>query len=1259
MEQNILFLSVEEKDLILKNALIDNQIIDKETIDRVISRYNRLIKFAKEEIQGKSYCIDYFEKKFHVINSFDNEILESFDLPGNLLNQSQIKYNPEEWESWGNSFLILDSNELNKSGDINFDKENLYGLTINENITYLQNTDLEKQQLLANTEQMIFGARPKNKNVYLPFDIYSFPEKNIICLVNRGEGKIFIYNTVLKTFTDEIFARAAGSNKAINLALSPKENKIYITDNVSQMLGLYDLEQKSYSYENISIGVLGNIVSAPDNNSFYVVITRPEPSLKQLSFRDYQEIKEFPLKGDLFSQLDDPCDLMSVSPDKKYLAFMTYLDMPVPYTPVITIIDLEKNKAIKRFSIKDDTKPVNITFGSSNPVGALNKTLKELLLEEGLITPEKIKEVMDNIAKQEETVEEIEGVVKVENQVFDFEVQSETTSNEQGDFKPRKTKHVIISPKVNKFIIEVLLGSFWQKYEVDLTEHSEQMEELEKIAENSRKKMEFYDSDIVNISNFFEKKSLNAIIMREYILEMFSEEESKKATEVKTAPSKCLNCGTSLLGSWDCMVCGFKMERPEDVIKKKYASFEHVANLQKGNFLVIGQNNIVAEITQYKTQVWQLPLSELQPLSIVSAYRLENKNTIVLDKVKEKISEVSYKGRVTWEYKIKNSEDKLSSPSGFTMLNDGILLIADTGNNRIIESDLDGKIIWQYSKDLNKPYDIQKTCDDTYLVTDYGNNRILELSKYFNSDKNTFDFNVIWQYGNSLNIESGGAGKGKNELNKPVSAFKEADGNYIIVDSGNKRVLIVNEQKNIIWQYDTIQENKEISINSTSRVTRLKNNNLLIVGDNKVIEITQGEESKIQWFSNLDGLGTKKNLEKAVQTDKKHDNSFVQNLKSEPIKAKTEEKKANNQEIKKSEKAHDLKVEQEDELLTEEKKDIKKVNATQYIRDSRDVKDEEPVIEEVKKEPIKKVNASHYMKDIKEVKTEEAIETASAPESEKLNAIIEEKKKQLVLELKNGIRPKTNTPKVDDKLISFPIMITDKSKNTVSIIKRTGEVIWSYGSEKDEKIRGLIYSVITSNKTVLVTEIDRVFEINLSNKNIIWEYNCNANSAIRLKNGNTLIVDEANIRVIEIDPENKIVWEYKETDKKNQPHCALRLGNGNTLITYCIASKIKEVNSAKEEVWSFGSAGILFFPEYAYRLKNGNTLISDTENSRVIEVDENKNIVWNFSGTSNTKLRNPTYASRLINGNTFIVHSNNKQILEIDSTGQDVWNYSQ
>jgi hypothetical protein len=80
-----------------------------------------------------------------------------------------------------------------------------------------------------------------------------------------------------------------------------------------------------------------------------------------------------------------------------------------------------------------------------------------------------------------------------------------------------------------------------------------------------------------------------------------------------------------------------------------------------------------------------------------------------------------------------------------------------------------------------------------------------------------------------------------------------------------------------------------------------------------------------------------------------------------------------------------------------------------------------------------------------------------------------------------------------------------------------------------------------------VVEYDREF-------NEIWRYDIpTAWAAIRLKNGNTLVVDERERLVREVNPKKETVWEFRSTDlapeiSVRNIQTAERLANGNTVI---------------------------------------------------------------------------------------------------------------
>ena len=118
----------------------------------------------------------------------------------------------------------------------------------------------------------------------------------------------------------------------------------------------------------------------------------------------------------------------------------------------------------------------------------------------------------------------------------------------------------------------------------------------------------------------------------------------------------------------------------------------------------------------------------------------------------------------------------------------------------------------------------------------------------------------------------------------------------------------------------------------------------------------------------------------------------------------------------------------------------------------------------------------------------------------------------------------------------------------------------------------------TDQGTYLVPflELGRVVEYD-RNLNEIWRYEIKTPwAAIRLKNGNTLITDEADKLTREVNRKNETVWELRPSDLPEKyrfinTQCCTRLANGNTII--CSRGdngkgpQLVEVNRDKEVVW--------------------------------------------------------------------------------------------
>ena len=163
----------------------------------------------------------------------------------------------------------------------------------------------------------------------------------------------------------------------------------------------------------------------------------------------------------------------------------------------------------------------------------------------------------------------------------------------------------------------------------------------------------------------------------------------------------------------------------------------------------------------------------------------------------------------------------------------------------------------------------------------------------------------------------------------------------------------------------------------------------------------------------------------------------------------------------------------------------------------------------------------------------------------------------------------------------------------------------------------------------------------------------------------------ADNRVMLVDPDRQIIWQYGQTgvtgsgpDQLNTPVQNTWLPNGRILITDQGNARVIEVTLDKKIVWQYGMTGTagcganqLNNPNSAELLANGHILIADESNNRVIEVTRQKNIVWSYGSCTGTELNGTAFASRLPDGHTLITDSNNNRILEVNPAGNVVWSY--
>jgi outer membrane protein assembly factor BamB len=232
-------------------------------------------------------------------------------------------------------------------------------------------------------------------------------------------------------------------------------------------------------------------------------------------------------------------------------------------------------------------------------------------------------------------------------------------------------------------------------------------------------------------------------------------------------------------------------------------------------------------------------------------------------------------------------------------------------------------------------------------------------------------------------------------------------------------------------------------------------------------------------------------------------------------------------------------------------------------------------------------------------------------------------------------------------------------------VDHLGNIVWRY----DTGLRFAHSAKLMPNGNILITDTsnNRIIEINRYGQLIFssdeWSGGSGnlsdgsrlsyPNDAHFMSSGNFVITDRNNNRVVEADRKGKIIKQFKNL---KHPHNGEFLSNGNLLFANSDANLVQEVDLTGKIVWSYGNSPLesLNWPRDADRLSNGNTLITDSKNHRVIEVTPENEIVWTYQMDKHGHLYE---ADRLSNGNTLISVQQRFKVIEVDPAGNIVWSF--
>jgi len=1211
------------EDLKLIEKLIQRGLVERATLVGMLEAQKKAFEESHRTLSGTLYQLEPETGLLRVSDLASKQELAVYPLSASLTGS--------QWAPWATHRLLVKEDDGTQLFSVPLEKEATAGLVLSREGAWVLTQEGLQADWLGYGRSSLFPGNLRDRNQTGPWDLFFAADDSLFALADRGAGTVDVFSTQNHHKLAHFQVRPAGSHSGLNVAFDLRDQRLIMTDNTSTVLHVGNIATGQIEQIKPGLGMLGNLVMAPDFEHLYLLTLKPAQELLYLKISTWSVSKRIPLKGDLFrNQSEVPSDLLQLSPNQRFLLVMTFQNAPDPLTPVVSVIDTAQVKTLRRYALKDGSRPCQILFARPNPLQSYSqKNLKQMLLESGLVNeqtlfsleqpeiemiPPPVLHPSDLHQPQEFVPPPVLSPPVVARKPMPGPVAPAPAQAEplppappepeavKAPSKPSASE-ISLGPETESLIAKLLAEYFKLETGLEIMDFPRPWKLLQEEAVRIRPILEKSFDVPVELEKLHEGRSLKMTLRRRAVVLRQEQESWLKEHPDPIVPLQCPLCQQNLMNHWECQVCGYELENALRSFKARIASAEATTELENGNFVLPDPQGLrILELNSRKEIVWQLDPDQLSCEFPRDAVRMPDERLLVADSHRHQIYEVGLKGKIHWSMKTFESEThRLKNPVkiSWRRTSSGELryLIVDQGNHRVLEIDHESQICWSFGEQgvsgddtahLDSPTDLQFTPDRTWLITDANNGRVLELGE-------EGELEQIFER------ESYG-------LLRPVCAQRLWNGHTLIVDAEAYQILELDPLgvvKERITYYKTGMPT-ELRLLEPSRLIRLPNQDLIPYNDRKAIQILPLQK-KLIWFSTLDKL----QLEAAKRSEYKPESAEAPPLQSQESPTR------------------EIPVQAAVEPLVPTPAAPKDAGAK-----------------------FRRVSAQERLQAL--------IQRPTAPKAHL------ESFDHSVVYTREGASLTEHSP-----------YLIDQRHNGIVRIDRKGRVIWHFGYDLEQRLSRPQFLQVTSHSLVIAdTGNNRVIEVSRLDKELLNEIKGpvsrrlnHPRSAMLLKNGNYLIADQYNQRLVEITPDNQTVWGFKRDELIASPQYAEELPDGSILFCDALLNRVTIIHRSGLVKWFYGNPikgkgqlpgkqDRLFGPGYATRLENGNFLIADTRHHRVLEINPEGKLIWEYYGHARSNRLNPTWLARLENGNTLVSFFNHTRLVELSPKNASVWSYT-
>ncbi len=264
------------------------------------------------------------------------------------------------------------------------------------------------------------------------------------------------------------------------------------------------------------------------------------------------------------------------------------------------------------------------------------------------------------------------------------------------------------------------------------------------------------------------------------------------------------------------------------------------------------------------------------------------------------------------------------------------------------------------------------------------------------------------------------------------------------------------------------------------------------------------------------------------------------------------------------------------------------------------------------------------------------------------------------------------------------LLIADRGNGRIIAVDNGGRIIWSFpiaGSlPTGEAFSADDAFLSPDGRTLTANEEGHqvVVRIDIATRRVIWEYGHydragslpgylnTPDDAYGLANGDVVVADIGNCRVIEISPDKRIVRQWGQTDVcTHRPPVSYAVPNGDTplpdgglLITEIRGSRVVRLDAAGNVIFDIHVPAK--YPSDTQLDRHGNVVVADYTNpGAVLAVDPHGRLLWRYGPTAGAgRLDHPSLAIPLPDGTIAVTDDGRARVVVLDPGAERiVWQY--